>query len=125
MKDSVLIPQRMLDEIGDFLKKQASELSQARERIAELETACDDANNQVKLAGDVLDLIHDGLVDPLDGQQKLAEFSQSPHMADLIKEAAKLNIGAELLGDSTPSNTSASASPESALFSTLREINFN
>jgi len=118
------------------LTKTAYLLLQARNTLARLQSDIVKTSAELvqlnaahKAAKDVLELVAEGLIDPVDALDKLAEFQAAPEKAQLIKQAAALSgynesytIGSVTdLGSSREDSGSAS-SPEDALASRVKLI---
>lgn len=78
--------------------KTASLLAQARNKLVDLKTGLATAHekvasyeNQLSAYKSVLELVKEGLIDPIDVFEKLSEFQNDPMRPELIKQAANMN----------------------------------
>lgn len=118
------------------LTKTAALLLQARNTLARLQSDIEKTGQKLaqldsdnKAAMEVLELVAEGLVDPADALDKVAEFRKNPEKAQLIKQAAALSgynntysIGSVTDLGSTREDLGSAASAEEALASRVKLI---
>jgi hypothetical protein len=113
--------------------KAASLLLKARDALVQLKA--DSAATHVKLASAetelkaylaVLELVKEGLIDPIDVFDKLAEFKEDPNKPVLLKQAAQMGYSSQnySIGYVTDLGKQASdtATPEERLVERVRDI---
>lgn len=106
----------LLESLRDALCKQAAERDSARAEVAALQ-------QDLEVYRGVMALVEDGLVDPADMTEKVAEYRTNPESIALVKQAAALGFGSADVGalDHTGTGDSASgASAEARLITGLR-----
>ena len=113
--------------------KAASLLLKARDALVQLKAESTSAHTklasaevEIKAYSAVLELVQEGLIDPIDVFDKLAEFKEDPNKANLIKQAAQMGYASQnySIGHVTDlgKQTNDAATPEEKLVERVRDI---
>lgn len=107
MGKTIQVSINLLEGLREALVKQAAERDSARAEVAALQ-------QELEVHRGVIALVEDGLVDPADMTEKVAEYRQQPDRINLIKQAAALGFDSADVGALDHTSTSDSASGASA-----------
>lgn len=76
---------------SELLLKARSSLLTLRDELKDSHEKLASSNQEIKTMTSVLELVKEGLIDPIDVFDKLLEFREDPSKPDLIKQAAVIH----------------------------------
>lgn len=115
-----------LTKAASLLLKAKDALIQLKADSAEMHSKLASAEVEIKAYVAVLELVKEGLIDPIDVFDKLAEFREDPNKPVLLKQAAQMGYSSQnySIGYVTDlgKQTNDAATPEEKLVERIKDI---
>lgn len=108
----------------DLVKNAHDALMEKTAEVERLELENKELEKKAHVLQEVFSMVEEGIIDPYDIQQKVAQFTENPSLIQITKQAAQMGVfSSGSFGNLTPSdNVVADDTPESKLRDSMRDI---